>query len=109
MDLSDLSLLLLILSAISFVIGRIVAWRKRAVERYVRTPLSDKARAARMPPPPESLVGALQDRINTAPERTRIAKARKEIKASTECNECPDGNCEDCPRKPARWYPQRPV
>ena len=40
-------------------------------------PLSDEARKARNPPPPEYFVDALQDRIPIAAGKTRAAKSYK--------------------------------
>lgn len=36
-----------------------------------------------------------------------MAGARKALTTwgTTECRECPSGDCSDCPRKPARWNP----
>lgn len=28
------------------------------------------------------------------------------LRSALECSECPSGDCDDCPRKPARWVPQ---
>lgn len=28
------------------------------------------------------------------------------LRSALECRECPTGDCDDCPRKPARWVPQ---
>lgn len=44
---------------------------------HLLTPLSQEERDKRLPPSPESLIGALQDNIKTDPMKFKSAKSRK--------------------------------
>ena len=91
--------------------GAIARSLLKAWGRPVVKELSDEAKEARKPPPPEVLMGALQDRVHKDPGRGRAAKVARGQRKCAWCGVSPadyfstgDVVCEECCK-----YGEKPV